>query len=120
MREARFTYLSVGTPSCLAIKATNCGGASQLSSDAGRAAYAEQIAGNAGDEIAENTDSPEGTRTAFVWSNSDSAKVVISSRPVYEATARATLLVAREPAELDQRPAGFQALSSIARSTEYA
>ena len=94
--------------------------AGQLSSDAGRAAYAEQIAGNAGDDIAENTDSPEGTRTAFVWSDSDSAKVVISSRPVYEATARATLLVARELAELDQRPAGFQALSSIARSTEYA
>ena len=39
---------------------------------------------------------------------------------VYEATARATLLVARELAELDQRPAGFQALSNIARSTEYA
>lgn len=46
--------------------------------------------------------------------------MVVSARPVYEATARAAMLVARELAERNDCPVGFQALTSIARSTQFA
>lgn len=94
--------------------------ADALSSESGRAAYLEQIAESAGDHVPENAQSAEGTRTAIVWNDYETAKVVVSARPVYEATARAALLVACELAERSDCPAGFQALTSIARSTEYA
>jgi hypothetical protein len=94
--------------------------AALLKSDAGRAQYENSIAATIDVDIAENENSPEGTRTGFVWNQSDGATAVITARPVYEATARAALLVSRELDELSDRPSGFQAASSIVRSMDYA
>lgn len=85
-----------------------------------QAEYLETIAASAGNDIPENDASPEGTRIGMVWNGDGAAQVTLSARPVYELTARAALFTARELAEGGERPSGFQAVSTIARSLDEA
>ena len=93
--------------------------AAQLRSEAGRAAYLATIA-SMGHEIGESEASEEGTRRAIVWNGTRSATAVITSRPVYEVTARAALMVSRALDKRTDQPSGFQAPSKLVRSLDHA
>ena len=94
--------------------------AAAMRSAAGRATYMEQISAHKGKTVTENTETESGYVTAYLFRGDTSAQGRIASHPIYEQTARCALLVARELAELRDRPAGFQAASSIVRSIDYA
>lgn len=91
--------------------------AGQMRSQAGRAAYLAAI-GPAGHEIHENE--TEGSMRAILWNGARTATAMITTRPVYEVTARAALLVSRALDGRSDQPSGFQAASKLVGSVEHA
>ena len=93
--------------------------AALLKTPEGRARYLQDIESHKGKTVTEDELKDSGVVTAFVSRGSDSAQVGITTHPIYEQTARVALLISHELGQPD-RPAGFQAASSIVRSLEYA
>jgi Saccharopine dehydrogenase NADP binding domain len=91
-----------------------------LSSESGRKEYLKGISSKRGQAVIENDATDSGIVTAILLRGSETVEATITTQPIYEQAARGALLISRELDEVEGRPPGFQAASSVVRSLEYA